>query len=130
MKFTYKPEGADPKVWEYRPNKLMNVEAEKIEDLTGWTYQEFGERFMSGSTKAYHALLYILLKRETPTLKYDQVQFAMDEIEVEFGEVEKAAMLDALREAEASGQLDDDEESMAQLRLLEEELGPKEESTE
>ena len=124
MKFVYKPEGADPKVWDFKPNKLMNVESEKIEDLTGWTYQEFGEKFMMGSTKAYHALLYVFLKRETPTLKYDQVQFAMDEIEVEFGDEEKIALVDAMREAEAAGQLDDDE--LAQLRVMEAEVGPKE----
>lgn len=114
MQFIYKPEGADPKTWEFKPTKMLSVEAEAIEDVTGWTYTEFGEKFMAGSTKAYHALLWVLLRRSTPGLKYDAVQFAMDEISIDYSDEEKRALVAAMREAGDSL----DEEQRAHLEAL------------
>jgi hypothetical protein len=33
-----------------------------------------------GSFAAFHGLLYVMLKRSRPTLKWDEVQFCMDEV--------------------------------------------------
>ena len=116
MKVTYTPEGATPRVWDFRPGRLLNAEAEAIEDKTGWTYQEFGVAFMSGSMKAYHALLWVMLRRTTHNLKWDEVVFAYDEIEVEFDAEEKQRMVE-----EMERNLDDlDDQQMlflAQLKL-------------
>lgn len=113
MKFTYTPEGGEPRSWDFKPRKLLNVESELIEDVTGWTYQEFGEKFMAGSTRAYHALLWILLKRTTPGLKYDAVQFSMDEVDVEPDDEEKRAMFDLL--AEDSDLTDDQRDALREI---------------
>lgn len=96
MKFAYTPEGADTKTWDFRPGTLPNVEAEAIEDATGWTYTEFGVKFMKGSSKAYHALLWVYLRRTHPGLKYDQVEFTSDEIEVSYEPDETRGLIAAL----------------------------------
>lgn len=112
MIFRWTQEGADPREWEFTPLTLGNAEAETIERLTNWTYQEFGEKFLGGSMKAYHALLYVFLKRTTPTLKYNDVQFSLAEIDLEYSPDEKRAMVDALREKDGQEGLTEDEESL------------------
>ena len=118
MKFIYKPEGAEPREWVYRPRKMLNVESEAIEEITGWTYAEFGEKFMAGSMKAYHALLWVFLRRGTPGLKYDAVQFSMDEVDTDYDDDEIRDMVTQLEEHE--DELGDAE--LAALTELREEL--------
>lgn len=132
MKITYTPEGAEPRVWDFKPGKLMNAEAEVIERHTDWTYQQFGVKFMEGSTLAYHAVLFVMLKRSIPTLKWDDVQFCLDEVQVEFTEDENVALMKAMRADRAD--LTDDQAKA--LEALEAEFGhladdaPKEVTTE
>ena len=83
MKFVYAPEGAEPKKWDYNPARLMSPEAEAIERHTGMTFGEFNVKCGQGSFTALHGLLYVLLKREYPTIKYDEVQFCLDDINFE-----------------------------------------------
>ena len=83
MKFIYKPEGAEPMKWDYDPARLMSPEAEAIERHTGMTFGEFNVKCGQGSFTAIHGLLYVMLKREYPTLKYDEVQFCLDDIDFE-----------------------------------------------
>lgn len=121
MKFTYTPEGAEPRVFDYQPGKLLSPEAEKIEDLTGWSYAEFGQHLMTSSMKAFHALLYIFLKRSNPTLKYDQVIFSFDEVDIAYDQAEAHLMIRGLREAKAKEGIDSD--SQVVLDELIEEFG-------
>ena len=83
MLFVYSPEGADPKKWPFDPSKLMSPEAETIERHTGMTFAEWGASVPKGSMLALHGLLYVLLKRSDPTLKWDSVQFCLAEIDFE-----------------------------------------------
>lgn len=106
MQLVYAPEGAEAQRWEFDPNKIMNVEAEAIERETGWTFSEFGQQFLKGSTTARHALLWIMLKRKTPGLKYAEVQFAMDEVDVVFTDEELRVVVKALQDKAASTGLD------------------------
>lgn len=80
-KFTYKPEGAEPKTWDFSFGKFMSPERIVIEKLTGLGWAEFQHALGRDSTIAIHALLYVLLKRENPTLTPDQVQFCDDDVE-------------------------------------------------
>lgn len=96
MKFTYTPDGGDPRSWDFRPGKMLNVEAEECERLFGDTFQVFGQAFMSGSMKAYHVLLYVFLHRNSPGLKYEQVQFTNDEISVDFDPDEHLRIVEEL----------------------------------
>lgn len=126
MKLIYRPDGADtPREWEFKPSKLLNAEAEAIEDRTGWTFEEFGDALMRGSTKARHALLWVMLKRENHRLKYDDVQFAMDEVDLGFTVEERGNLIAALEKASAEeGGLDPKaEEVLAALRQADAEEG-------
>lgn len=93
MQFTYRPEGVDePLVWDYDPDKIMNAEAEAIERRTGMEFAVWSEKLLSGSITATHGLLWVLLKRENPTLKYDQVVFATGEVSLSFTADERAKL--------------------------------------
>ena len=81
--FVYQPEGAEPRRWPFDPTKLMSPEAEAIEDHTGMPFGKWNEALRDGSFKAIHGLLFVLLKREIPTLKWDEVQFCLDDITFE-----------------------------------------------
>lgn len=108
MRVTYKPEGADPRVWTFRPGKLMNVEAEEIERVTRLDFSAWTQKLppLAVNMTALHGLLYILLKRDIPTLKYDEVQFSADELDYELELDEKQAAADALRKALSDGDVD------------------------
>jgi hypothetical protein len=112
VQFVYKPEGAEPKKWDFRPDKLMNAEAEAIERLTKMTYGQWSEAVTEGSVLAIHGLLYVLLKREVPTLKWDQVQFSMSEVDFELTDQETADTIAALEEKERAEGLDMNERAL------------------
>lgn len=117
MKFIYTPQGAEPITFDYKPGRLLSPEAEKIEELTGWTYMEFGEHLMSQSMKAFHALLYIFLKRSNPTLKYEQVVFAFDEVDIDYDDSEIGDMIEGLLERKAEQGLDPETETYLQMLI-------------
>lgn len=119
MKITYTPEGGERREWTYKPTKMMSLDAEAIERVTGWTYQEFGEKFMSGSALAQHALLWILLRKDNRGLKFSDVRFQMDEIDLDFDAEERAAMREALDDG--GPELTDDERAQLESYLAESE---------
>jgi hypothetical protein len=106
MQFVYKPEGAEPKKWDFQPDKLMSPEAEAIERLTKMTFGEWSQAVTKGSMLALHGLLYVLLKREIPTLKWDAVTFSLSEVDFELTDQETADMIAALEEKERGEGLD------------------------
>lgn len=81
MLLVYKPDGTDePQVFPYNPRKLMSVERELIEKISGKLYAEWSQDVVRGGSRARRVLLYIMLKRQHPTIKYDDVDFAWDEL--------------------------------------------------
>jgi hypothetical protein len=101
MLFVYQPEGAQRTAWEFEPNKLMSPEAEAIERHTGMTYNQWTKAVTEGSILALHGLLYVMLKRTEPTLKWDSVQFCLDDVDFELDDTEAAdavARLEALED--------------------------------
>ncbi|MFM9604248.1 hypothetical protein [Streptomyces turgidiscabies] len=132
MFLVYSPEGSDaPKRWKYNPRKIMSVERENIERITGRTWSEFTQAVVQGSSLCRRALLFTFLKRDHPGVKWDDVDFAWDELKLEYskGELiqirataaesatgeERAAVLEKL-DAEIAESVDDpEEEGKAQL---------------
>jgi hypothetical protein len=111
MQFVYKPEGADPITWDFDPTRLMSPEVETIERHTGLTFMQWVEGVGNGSFLAFHGLLYVLLKRTSPTLKWTDVQFCMADIDMVMSAEEEddlIARLTAKRDAEG---LDSTEEA-------------------
>jgi hypothetical protein len=100
------PNDLGERVFSFKPNKLLSVEAEAIEDATDWTFEEFGRKFMSGSMKAKRAALWILLRREFAGLKFRDLSFTPEEVAVDFDDEETAALRQALAD---DPDLDDEE---------------------
>lgn len=116
MLFTYTQEGAETKSWEFAPQKLMNVEAEVIERHTGMTFGQWSDAVGNSSMLALHGLLFVMLKREIPTLKWDDVQFSLSEIAFEYSEDEKAEIRGVLHAKRDKGTLTADEaEALAEI---------------
>lgn len=93
MQFVYTPEGGERLAWPFDPMKLTSPEAMAIEKLTGMAFgSEWIESVQKGSMIAIHALLFVLLKRQRPQLKPDQVVFAFDEVGLEVDEDDEAAL--------------------------------------
>lgn len=133
MQITYTPEGAEPRTWDFEPKKLMSPEAEAIERHTGWTFDEFAGNFLKGSTLAKHAVLFVMLKRSAPQLKWDDVQFALGEVEVGFSPTEQDQLKEALEAKAAREGLDEKEqnalEAVQAVIAAREPLDPKDETT-
>ncbi|GAA4676900.1 hypothetical protein GCM10023347_34080 [Streptomyces chumphonensis] len=92
MKVTYSPEGGDTQVFDYNPNKLMSAEREALEKRTGKAFKSFAMDVLRGDALCRRALLHVLLKRDHPTIRFDDVDFCWDELTVEMtrGEIELA----------------------------------------
>lgn len=84
MLLTYAPEGAEPQTWVFAADRLMTSEAEAIEKVTGSTYEEFGKQLVKNSQTARRALLWVMLKRQTPTLRHAQVDPPVGSITLEY----------------------------------------------
>ncbi|MEU6098971.1 hypothetical protein [Streptomyces sp. NPDC047079] len=134
MYLVYTPEGSEePKRWKYQPKKLMSAEREMLERYTGRNFSEFTVDVQKGNSRCRRALLYLYLKREHPTLKFDDVDFAWDELTLEHSKGELLlmrenvvdtvpadqlpAVLEKLDEEIAAAYEDPDEEGKAQLPI-------------
>lgn len=85
----YQPDGSEePQRWKYVPQKLMSAEREMLEQRTGRTFAVFTKAVLQGDSRCRRALLYLFLKREHPTTRYEDVDFAWDELRVEWTRAE------------------------------------------
>lgn len=102
MILRYRNDAGEVRDYELRPGKLLSPEVEAIEEVGGsvWdTYDEWGEKFMKGNRRAYRAGLWIMLKRENPTLRFNEVQFAADALTWEYDPEEQEVIKAAIRDA-------------------------------
>ncbi|GGZ80242.1 hypothetical protein ACFOOM_07560 [Streptomyces echinoruber] len=89
MYLVYQPEGSsEPKRWKYNPRKLMSAEREMIERRTGRNFSQFSNDVLEGNSLCRRALLFLFLKREHPTVKWEDVDFAWDEVILEYSKSE------------------------------------------
>ena len=80
MLITYRPADGEPREWSFIPRDLTSLEAEDVEDATGWSFPVFQAQFYAGRTRARRAVLWILLRREQPELRFADVQYGMSEL--------------------------------------------------
>lgn len=119
MQFVYRPEGADPRKWTFDPYRLLSPEVEAVERFTGLAFGEWIDQVGKGSFLAIHGLLYVLLKRTHPTLKWDEVVFCMADIDFEMDAEERAETIKDLEAKAAAGPLAEDEALvLEELRAL------------
>lgn len=99
MLLIYRPEGATERRWTFTPEKLLSSEAEAIEKVTGFTYEEFGQQLIKGSASARRALLWVYLKREDPPLRHSQIDVPVGSVSVDYEPHELKAIRDALADS-------------------------------
>ncbi|MEV6124870.1 hypothetical protein AB0M23_30920 [Streptomyces sp. NPDC052077] len=98
MKVTFTPEDGEPQVFDYNPNKLLSAEREALEKRTGVSFQQFSMGVLRGHALCRRALLHVLLKRQHPTLSFDDVDFCWDELTVEMTKGEITLATERMRE--------------------------------
>lgn len=118
MKLVYTPEGAERREWEFDPNRILNVEAEAIERATGLTWTEVLQATGRGSVGAIHAILWVLLKRSTPTLGYDDVVFGMHEVDFQVDDADAQNIVDTLTAKRGRGEALSPEETRVYDALI------------
>lgn len=100
MYLVYQPEGTEePQRFPYKPQKLMTVEREVLERRSGQDFADFTKGVLNGNAVCRRALLWVMLKRAHPTLKFEDVDFAWDELKLEYSKQEYELMRDQLIEA-------------------------------
>ncbi|MGW6395405.1 hypothetical protein ACWFR1_34055 [Streptomyces sp. NPDC055103] len=93
MFLVYQPEGQDaPTRWRYNPRKLMSIEREDLERRTGRNFSDFTTAILQGNSLCRRALLYTFLRRDHPKTKFDDVDFAWDELTLEYSRQELIEM--------------------------------------
>ena len=99
MILIYRPDGQEEQRWEFQPGKLRSAECEAIEKRTGMPYgSEFKEKLLQGNTAARRALLWTMLRRTHHTLRYDDVDFADEEVQIDFDRDEWQRLYDELKD--------------------------------
>lgn len=89
MIINYQPTGdSEPQIYQWDPQKLLNAEMEAIERVTGYNFSEFTARVLQGNAKCRRAALWVMLKRQHPTMKFDDVKFTWNELKFEFSHAE------------------------------------------
>jgi hypothetical protein len=64
------------------PGKLRFSEAKRIEQVSGLTYYEWGAALRAGSATASQTLVWILMRRDQPDLRFDATEdMEMDDLE-------------------------------------------------
>lgn len=116
MFLKYTPDGGDEQKWTFKLGKLRSMETEAIEKLTGLDYGvPFKQALMQGNTRARRALLYTFLRRQHPTIRFADVDFADDELVLDMdveewqemrAEVERSTTVDESTKAEVLAAID------------------------
>ena len=123
MRLTYSPEGATPQTWDYDPAKLLSSEAIAIEKATGMEFDgEYQASLLKGSIAARRALLWVLLKRGEPTLKFEQIDPPTGAMALEYTRPE----LVDLREKVLSSPLIEDADRYPVLEAIDQQLAEME----
>lgn len=106
MYLVYQPEGSDePTRWKYIPQKLMSAEREMLERRTGMNFSEFTQNVVKGNSLCRRALLFLYLKRDHPTTKFEDVDFAWDELTLQYSRSEYLEMREAIQKTLTGNEL-------------------------
>lgn len=92
MYLVYTPDGGDEQRWEYRPTKLKATEREMLEKRTERNFSQFTTDVLQGNSLCRRALLFLFLRREHPRIRWDDVDFAWDELWLEYSKQELTQM--------------------------------------
>lgn len=117
MYLIYTPDGdkAQEQRWTFALGKLRSKEIEQIEKLTGLQYGvPYKQALLQGGALARRALLWTFLRRQHPTTRFNDVDFADDELELD---MDRAEWIELRDEVESSTHMDQatKEQALAQI---------------
>lgn len=107
MRVIYSPEGAEQRAWNFDLTRLRASEAEGIEKV--WragggepaTLEGWRGFIMMGSARAQRILVWFLLRKEAPTLKFQDFDPFVGEIEVQLSSKELRESLVGVEKSKA-----------------------------
>lgn len=86
LRITYAPDGGDPQQFEFDPENPLNLEAEAVENVGGEAWEDWGLfllRLGNGNARARRALLWVLLRRTNPQLRFADLVFHFRELVIQ-----------------------------------------------
>jgi hypothetical protein len=113
MKLVYDPDPGNtpPEEYDFEPSKLMSAEAEAIEDLKGvkWdSFEEFGQLFLKGNSKAHRAALWIMKYRKDRSVRFEDLSYPLEALRITFTGEESRKFIESIRE---NPDLDEDQKN-------------------
>lgn len=85
MLVKYMPEGQEkPTEWDFNPDRVRVTEAEMIEKRSGLSWSKWVEAIQAGNANARRVLLWHLQKKTHHTLRLEDVDFCMGELEIDY----------------------------------------------
>lgn len=72
----------DGRVYEFDQDRLTNVECMAIEKVTGLTFGEWADALQKRSMLAVTALVWVVRKRDEPTLRFSDVEFNVASLDI------------------------------------------------
>lgn len=115
MKFVYSPEGAEPQTWDFNPDKMLNAECMEIEKRTGWDFVDWLARFKRGNMTALTAFLYVMLRRQHHGLRWEDVRFTIDDVDLVPSDDELAEAMAHLQSIPEADRTPDEQEALNAL---------------
>jgi hypothetical protein len=98
MYLVYKPDGQPERRWHVNINRLPLTELRMIQRASGLKINMFQQSLLIGDVDALQALLWVYLRREHATLRVDDVDFCLDELQLLRDRDEWQQEIDALAE--------------------------------
>jgi hypothetical protein len=99
MILRYRPDDGPPVEFEFLPGELETPESEAVEAVGGdsWgTFEEWGALFFRGSQKARRAALWVFLRRQNPRLKFSDLTFRTEQVDVDYSAIERARIIEVM----------------------------------
>lgn len=107
MFLKYTPDGGPAQEWTFKLGKLRSREIEEIERLTGLPYGPvFKEAVLTGNARCRRALLFTFLRRDHGRLRFDDVDFADDELVLEMDREELTELRASIETADGLPEAD------------------------
>lgn len=94
MIVTYTPEGEEVRRWEFDAADLTAGEAEDVEEALGIPFDDWQYNLHRGYAKARRGLLWLMLRREQPDLRFDALrEIRLGDLAVEYSREEEDRVL-------------------------------------